>query len=227
MNKRSLIPDFFTSSNLGFGVLSIILTAHGEIQWAALCILGSLFCDAMDGRTARALGVSGDFGKELDSLSDVVSFGTASAFLIYTVALKDLGWIGVIPAIFYAVCGGLRLARFNLNTTVVHGYFQGMPIPNGGCLFATFALSGVHIPGPVAAIAVIIVGYLLVSKVHHPDFKGQSADILHKSALIAALVIHIVLLFVLGWRFIFCTPFIVYIFFGMINTTMNTLAKSK
>jgi CDP-diacylglycerol--serine O-phosphatidyltransferase len=224
---KSWIPCFFTSSNLGFGLLCIILTAQGEITWAALCIIGSLLCDAMDGRSARALGVSGDFGKELDSLSDVVSFGTASAFLIYTVALKDLGWIGVIPALFYAACGGLRLARFNLNTTVVHGYFQGMPIPNGGCLFAMFALSGVHIPSPLAAIIVMIVGYLLVSKVHHPDFKGQSADVLHKSALAASIIIGLILMFILGWRLIFCLPFALYIFFGLINTSMNMFAKAK
>lgn len=222
---KSLIPDFFTSSNLGFGVLSIILTAQGEIMWAALCILGSLFCDAMDGRTARALGVNGEFGKELDSLSDVVSFGTASAFLIYTVALKDLGWIGVVPAIFYAACGGLRLARFNLNTTVVHGYFMGMPIPNGGCLFATFALSGVHIPSWIAAIIVILVGYDLVSKVHHPDFKGQSADVLHKSALAIAIILGAIVLALVDWHLIICMPFALYIVFGLINTAMNTVGK--
>jgi CDP-diacylglycerol--serine O-phosphatidyltransferase len=222
---KSLIPDFFTSSNLGFGVLSIILTAQGEIMWAALCILGSLFCDAMDGRTARALGVNGEFGKELDSLSDVVSFGTASAFLIYTVALKDLGWIGVVPAIFYAACGGLRLARFNLNTTVVHGYFMGMPIPNGGCLFATFALSGVHIPSWIAAIIVLLVGYDLVSKVHHPDFKGQSADVLHKSALAIAIILGAIVLALVDWHLIICMPFALYIVFGLINTAMNTVGK--
>lgn len=77
------------------------------------------------------LGVAGEFGKELDSLSDVVSFGAASAFLIYTYSLQTLGWVGAIPAIIYAALGGIRLARFNLNTGVVHGYFQGMPIPNG------------------------------------------------------------------------------------------------
>lgn len=224
---KSLVPNFFTSSNLGFGLLCIILTAQGEYRWAALCILGSLFSDAMDGRSARALGVSGEFGKELDSLSDVVSFGTASAFLIYTVALKDLGWIGVIPALFYAVCGGLRLARFNLNTTVVHGYFQGMPIPNGGCLFATFVLSGVHLPAPLVAVIVLLVGYDLVSKIHHPDFKGQSADVLHKSALAVCLVIGAVLMFVLGWKIVFCLPFALYILFGLINTSINTFAKSN
>jgi CDP-diacylglycerol--serine O-phosphatidyltransferase len=222
---KSLVPNFFTSSNLGFGVLSIILTAKGDLFYGALCILGSLVADALDGRSARALGVSGEFGKELDSLGDVVSFGTASAFLIYTAALQELGWIGALAAIIYAVCGGLRLARFNLNTTVVHGYFMGVPIPTGGCLFATFVLSGVHIPAGLAAVLVVIMGYLLVSKVHNPDFKGKSADVLHKSALVAALVIGVVLMYVAGWQIIVCLPFALYVVFGLINTAINTFGK--
>ena len=222
---KSLIPNAFTSGNLGFGVLSIILTAQGALKLAAFCILGSLFCDAMDGRSARALGVSGEFGKELDSLADVVSFGTASAFLIYTAALHELGWIGVIPAIFYAVCGGLRLARFNLNTTVVHGYFMGMPIPNGGCLIATYVISGVHLPAALIAVLVFLVGYDLVSKVHHPDFKGKSADVLHKSALVIAVVLGLAAMYTAGWQLVFCMPFALYIVFGLINTSMNGFAK--
>ena len=126
---KNVIPCLFTSGNLSFGVLSMIMTLHGLYTWAGVCILLAMVCDACDGRSARALGVAGDFGKELDSLSDVVSFGAASAFLIYSYSLQSLGWIGAIPAIIYAALGGIRLARFNLNTGVIHGYFQGMPIP--------------------------------------------------------------------------------------------------
>lgn len=139
---KNVIPCLFTSGNLSFGVLSMIMTLHGLYTWAGVCILLAMVCDACDGRSARALGVAGDFGKELDSLSDVVSFGAASAFLIYSYSLQSLGWIGAIPAIIYAALGGIRLARFNLNTGVIHGYFQGMPIPNGGCLIATYVISG-------------------------------------------------------------------------------------
>lgn len=119
----------------------MIMTLHGMFTAAGICILLAMACDACDGRSARALGVAGEFGKELDSLSDIVSFGAASAFLIYTYSLQELGWIGVVPAIIYAALGGIRLARFNLNTGVIHGYFQGMPIPNGGCLIATYVIS--------------------------------------------------------------------------------------
>ena len=131
---KKIIPCLFTSGNLSFGVLSMMMTLHGEYVWAGICILLAVVCDACDGRSARALGVAGEFGKELDSLSDVVSFGAASAFLIYTYSLQSLGWIGAIPAIIYAALGGIRLARFNLNTGVVHGYSKA-------CRFQTAAAS--------------------------------------------------------------------------------------
>ena len=218
---KKIIPCLFTSGNLSFGVLSMMMTLHGEYVWAGICILLAVVCDACDGRSARALGVAGEFGKELDSLSDVVSFGAASAFLIYT--LQTLGWVGAIPAIIYAALGGIRLARFNLNTGVVHGYFQGMPIPNGGCLIATFVISGAVLPAWLVAILVVLLGYNLVSQVHHPDFKGASPDVLHKSALAIAVIIGALVLYV-DWHLVITLPFLLYIIFGLVNTAMNVAA---
>lgn len=222
---RNVIPCMFTGGNLGFGVLSMMMTLHGEFIWAGVCILLSLVCDACDGRSARALGVAGEFGKELDSLSDVVSFGAATGFLSYAYALQELGWIGAVPAILYAVLGGLRLARFNLNTTVIHGYFQGMPIPNGGCMVATYviasSLSGVQLPAWLLAIIVLLLGYHLVSKVHNPDFKGASPDVLHKSALLIAVILGLIVLYLTHIYYIIIMPFFLYIIFGLVNTAMN------
>lgn len=220
---KKIIPCLFTLGNLSFGVLSMMMTLHGEYVWAGICILLAVVCDACDGRSARALGVAGEFGKELDSLSDVVSFGAASAFLIYTYSLQSLGWIGAIPAIIYAALGGIRLARFNLNTGVVHGYFQGMPIPNGGCLIATFVISGAVLPAWLVAILVVLLGYNLVSQVHHPDFKGASPDVLHKSALAIAVIIGALVLYV-DWHLVITLPFLLYIIFGLVNTAMNVAA---
>ena len=220
---KKIIPCLFTSGNLSLGVLSMMMTLHGEYVWAGICILLAVVCDACDGRSARALGVAGEFGKELDSLSDVVSFGAASAFLIYTYSLQSLGWVGAIPAIIYAALGGIRLARFNLNTGVVHGYFQGMPIPNGGCLIATFVISGAVLPAWLVAILVVLLGYNLVSQVHHPDFKGASPDVLHKSALAIAVIIGALVLYV-DWHLVITLPFLLYIIFGLVNTAMNVAA---
>lgn len=222
---RNAIPCIFTAGNLAFGVLSMMMTLNGEFVWAGVCILLAMVCDACDGRTARALGVAGDFGKELDSLSDVVSFGAASGFLLYTYSLQELGWIGAVPALLYAVFGGLRLARFNLHTTVVHGYFEGMPIPNGGCLIATYviasSLSGFAVPAWLLGILLLLLGYHLVSKVHNPDFKGASPDVLHKSALGITIVIGIIILYVTHIYLLITMPFLLYIIFGLINTAMN------
>ena len=220
---KKIIPCLFTSGNLSFGVLSMMMTLHGEYVWAGICILLAVVCDACDGRSARALGVAGEFGKELDSLSDVVSFGAASAFLIYTYSLQTLGWVGAIPAIIYAALGGIRLARFNLNTGVVHGYFQGMPIPNGGCLIATFVISGAVLPAWLVAILVVLLGYNLVSQIHHPDFNGASPDVLHKSALAIAVIIGALVLYV-DWHLVITLPFLLYIIFGLVNTAMNVAA---
>ena len=225
MTMKNVIPYILTAGILGFGVLSIIQTAQGNLNIGALCILLAMVCDALDGRTARALGVQGEFGKELDSLSDCVSFGAATGFLIYTYALRDLGWIGMVPPILYACLGGIRLARFNLNTTVIHGYFQGMPIPNGGCIVATYVLSGVHLPSWIIAIIVLALGYHLVSKVHNPDFKGASPDVLHKSALAIAIICGLLVLALIDWHLILIMPFFLYIIFGLVNTCMN-MAKA-
>jgi CDP-diacylglycerol--serine O-phosphatidyltransferase len=150
---KKVIPCLFTSGNLGFGVLSIMLTSQGYLTWGAVCILLAMVCDALDGRTARALGVQGEF-RQGTGFPVGLSYplGRRRDFLIYSYSLHELGWIGMIPPVLYACCGGLRLARFNLNTTVVHGYFQGMPIPNGGCIVATYVLSGVHLPAWIIAI---------------------------------------------------------------------------
>ena len=205
---KKVIPCLFTSGNLCFGVLSMILSSQGNFFWGALCIFFAMLCDAMDGRSARALGVSGEFGKELDSLSDCVSFGAASAFLMYNYTLHTLGWIGVIPVLIYSALGGIRLARFNINTATVHGYFEGMPIPNGGCLFATYVLSGVMLPAPLIAVLVVLVGYDLVS------------DVLHKSALIITLLIGAAVV-IYDWHLALTLPFGLYIVYGLINTAMN------
>lgn len=225
---KSVVPCLFTAGNLGFGVLSMIMTLHGFYLWAGVCILMAMFCDACDGRVARALGVAGEFGKELDSLSDVVSFGAASAFLIYAYALQYLGWLGAIPAIVYACLGGIRLARFNLTTSDIHGYFEGMPIPNGGALIATYVIaaeySRVILPSWLLGILVFLLGLHLVSHIHNPNFKEKSPDKLQLPALIATLVIGALILWLVDWHLVITMPFFLYIVFGLLNTAINYAA---
>lgn len=173
MNK-SIIPNLFTSANLAFGVLGITLSATNNTFCAAICILLSLVADGLDGRVARALGVAGPMGRELDSLSDVVGFGVAPAYMLYMKELYGLGWIAYVPLLAFAVLGAFRLARFNIKTDEVHGYFEGLPIPAAGCLAATYVLCGVSVPQFVLVVCMIGIGLLMVSEVKYPDFKGKS-----------------------------------------------------
>lgn len=223
MNK-SIIPNFFTGSNLAFGVLSITFSAQGNFNAAAWCILFSLLADALDGRTARALGVSGPFGRELDSLADVVGFGVAPAFMIYARELSELGWVGYIPLLVFAVLGGFRLARFNIMTTEIKGFFQGLPIPTAGCTCAAYVLSGVFFPLPVVMVAMVALGFLMVSEIHYPDFKGQAADVMNKGAIGFVAVAGLYLLWwdMHTWMLL---PFVLFTFFGIVNTALNRMRK--
>ena len=127
MNYRRMVPNSISGLSMVLGVLSIYLSMDGEFSWAAIFIILAVLADSCDGRAARLLGVSGEFGKEMDSICDVCSFGMAPAVLIYTYGLTDLGLWGQIISSLFTFGAGLRLARFNVNTSVVSGYFEGMP----------------------------------------------------------------------------------------------------
>ncbi|MDY3868538.1 MAG: CDP-diacylglycerol--serine O-phosphatidyltransferase [Pyramidobacter sp.] len=169
---RNNIPNMITSGNLLCGMLSLILVVRGYYLPAAWMIPFAVFFDFMDGKVARAMGVSSDFGVEFDSLGDVVSFGVAPAILLYAVSLKTIpGAFGAVVAAFFALCGALRLARFN----VVHrpGPFQGLPIPAGGLFLVSFVLGGVisAVPSWLMALIAFAVGFLMISSVPYGNLK--------------------------------------------------------
>lgn len=223
MNK-SIVPNGFTSVNLSCGVLGIAFSANGLYSYAAICVLLSLLADAFDGRTARALGVSGPFGRELDSLADVVAFGVSPAFMMYCAFFKDLGLIGYIPLLVYSVLGAGRLARFNIMTTEVKGYFQGLAIPTGGCLCATYVLSGVEMPVYVLYVLMLLIAYLLVSEVKYPDFKGKGALKIQRVAIMLTVALGASAI-AYDWHTWPVLPFALYTAFGLINEIINSVQK--
>ena len=180
---KSLIPNLCTSLNLFFGMCSIICTYHSDYFYASVFILIALIADGMDGRIARALNATSELGKEMDSLCDLGSFGIAPAFLAYAFCLHNFDKLGGAAAIIFALCGMWRLARFNVNTDVVHGYFMGLAIPAGGCLVAstTMLFLAFNIQpenyGLVYPVTIMVIAYLMVSHVHYPDFKGDGEKI--------------------------------------------------
>lgn len=224
MSKRYM-ANVCTASNIMCGTLSLVLTVHAQYMWAATAILAALVFDAMDGRVARHFGVANDFGRELDSLCDVVSFGVAPGLLLYSWQLHAAPWgLGVLAALMYAVCGAMRLARFNLSTDVIHGFFMGLPIPTAGCLAATYVLSGVRLPELLVAPVAMLIAWMMVSGVHYPNFKEKSPDPIQMKAVAATLIIGACLLWWDGdlWPFV---PFLMYFIFGILNTCWNRLAR--
>ena len=217
--KKNWIPNFFTSLNLVFGVFAIIAVFNADFTLAAYFVVGAVVADSFDGRVARYLGVSGDFGKELDSLCDLGSFGVAPAIIAYVFMLKDFGWIGACVAAFFACCGAFRLARFNVNASTVKGYFMGLPIPAGGAVVATFVMMQYRAPGWFFPLFVTVVGYLMVSTVKYPDFKGKGDKIKPVPVILTLAAVGALLLFRPdGWLFAPCLAFML---FGPINSLFS------
>ena len=168
---RMIIPNMITSGSVFCGVSSIILTSHGKLLPAAALICFAVFFDVMDGRVARSLGGGSHFGEELDSLADAISFGVAPAFLVYSAYIgPDTGIWGPLAASFFALCGVLRLARFNV-THVPAGPFQGLPIPAGGLTLAAMVIAGAPVTPLVAICAMCFIGALMVSSVPYCNAK--------------------------------------------------------
>ncbi|MFQ9935111.1 MAG: CDP-diacylglycerol--serine O-phosphatidyltransferase [Phascolarctobacterium faecium] len=177
MNYRRIIPNSISALSLTFGVLSIFDTFEGNFSRAAIFIILAVIADSMDGRAARFLGVGGgEFGKELDSLCDLGSFGVAPAILIYQYGMTDLGLLGKLIASIFTICGAMRLARFNVNVGEVKGYFQGMPIPAGACVLATYVLSGYSFSTYFVAILTFVIGCIMYSNVKFSGFKGKGTQ---------------------------------------------------
>lgn len=165
---KKFIPNIVTLSNLGFGVTSLWFTMDGNYKEAAIAILFAMVLDGMDGRLARRFKVSSDFGKELDSLSDLVSFGVAPALLTFGAVLTAYGYWGLLISIAFALCGAIRLARFNILNIKTH--FVGVPITFAGPLMAIFVLLSNRLPLVFYPIASIALSYLMISNIRVPKY---------------------------------------------------------
>jgi CDP-diacylglycerol--serine O-phosphatidyltransferase len=173
----SILPSLFTTGNLFLGFWAIVHTIHGQYAQAAPLIFWAILLDVLDGRIARMTGTTSEFGAELDSLADVVSFGVAPALLAYSWGFGTLPRVGWLVAFLFVVCGALRLARFNVQKSSVDGrYFVGLPIPAAAAPVA--ALVNVS-PAPVDEKThavlwlslLIVLAFLMVSTFRYTSFK--------------------------------------------------------
>ena len=161
-----MIPSIFTLANLLFGFLALIWVIEGNFTLAAAMILLSVLMDSLDGKVARRLSVSSDFGKELDSLSDLVSFGVAPAILTYQAILQPqqplfVRYIGLGIAVGFALCGAVRLARFNMLNITTH--FVGVPITFAGGFMALLMFLRNMMPWYIYPASMVILAFLMVS----------------------------------------------------------------
>jgi CDP-diacylglycerol--serine O-phosphatidyltransferase len=174
----SILPSLFTTGNLFLGFWSIIKTLQGNYVDAAPLILWAIVLDMLDGRIARLTGTTSDFGGELDSLADAISFGVAPALLAYRWAFESTPRAGWLAAFLFVMCGVLRLARFNVQKHAVDGrYFIGLPIPAAAGQVAAVVY---FFPAPLASRAeaavgiagVIVLSFLMVSTMRYQSFKN-------------------------------------------------------
>ena len=139
---KAIVPSFFTLMNLFCGFIAIVQIAEGQLQNGAWLIVFAAVFDALDGFMARLTISNSAFGIELDSLSDVVSFGVAPGFLLYHFSLNGLQAPGLILAALPALCGAIRLARFNIDAKIVESdKFRGLPIPVQALMIVGFFLT--------------------------------------------------------------------------------------
>jgi len=165
---KKFIPNIITLLNLGFGLTSLWFTMQGLHKEAAVSILLAMVLDGMDGRLARRFNVTSEFGKELDSLCDLVSFGVAPSLLLYGSVMYQLGYIGFFITLIFAFCGAIRLARFNVLN--IKDYFVGVPITIAGPLLAILVLLVNSLPVGFYLVASLVLSYLMVSNFKIPKY---------------------------------------------------------
>jgi CDP-diacylglycerol---serine O-phosphatidyltransferase len=166
------LPSLFTIGNLFLGVLAIILVFSDKSETAAVLVIVAMLLDGLDGRVARALNAQSEFGKELDSLSDVVSFGLAPAIIMHQAAFSQFSpsYLAIIITAIFPICGAIRLARFNV-VAGIPGYFIGLPIPAAGGILCTLALFHSDLSIYILLLSTLLLSYLMVSNVKYPNFK--------------------------------------------------------
>ena len=141
-----VLPNLLTTGNLYFGFFSVMKSIQGDFKWAASAIILAGVFDMLDGRVARLTGGTSEFGVQYDSLCDLLSFGMAPAFLMYKFGLNGFGRLGYLLCFLFLACGALRLARFNVQSSIGKGSgdFTGLPIPMAAAVVAAFVATVVE-----------------------------------------------------------------------------------
>ncbi len=172
-----ILPSLFTTGNLLCGYVAIIRSLQGDYEWAALALFIAALLDRVDGWVARLTRTSSDFGVQLDSLSDIISFGMAPALVVYLWGLSQMPKPWSLAPFLYLAAGATRLARFNIQApSQDRRYFVGLPIPAAACVLAAcvfYSPSRVtdRVASGLLALLVVVLGALMVSRLRYRSFK--------------------------------------------------------
>lgn len=230
-----VLPNLFTVTSIFCGFYALTLCAGdatpAQLYQAALAIFFAMFFDGFDGRVARLTKTQSQFGVELDSLADVISFGVVPGMLVYKWALAPLGFLGIFTGFAYASCGALRLARFNvLAQRAPHGgssrFFVGLPIPLAAgmivaMVIAHYGARGGRIPTasqvPIAVI-VLLLSALMVSTVRYRTFKDLRLSRRSLTVFMFICLGGVLIATQLHPAYILVAYFTAYLLFGMVES---------
>ncbi len=172
-----ILPSLFTTGNVFCGFYAFIAVFNDMHYVAAWAIVVAMIFDVLDGRIARMTKTTSAFGVQYDSLADIISFGMAPAFLVYSWVLKPFGRLGWMAAFLFLLCAALRLARFNVTKPDVKGdHFTGLPTPAAAAVIASIVIAfedlfatRVH---PIVMVGVVVtLAFLMVSNIKYPAMK--------------------------------------------------------
>jgi CDP-diacylglycerol--serine O-phosphatidyltransferase len=229
----SVIPNLFTAMNMFSGFFSIISASQGNFIYAGWLIIIAAIFDTLDGVMARLTRSSSELGVQLDSLSDVVSFGVAPSFLLYTTYFNQFEAFGVIISSFPMIAGGFRLARFNVQLVGFDkSYFTGLPIPSSAltivCFILSFYKDGYPEELKIFIIPmVLLLSFLMVSKVKYDTLPKFSLSAIKKNpAIYIAYFIAFVVLIIYRIKGLFFI-FVFMIAFGIFRQIFKYFSNKK
>ena len=196
----SVIPNLFTAINMFCGFLSILSASEGDYNYASWLIFAAAIFDALDGLVARLTNSSSELGVELDSLSDIVSFGAAPSFLLYKTYFYSMDTLGILISAIPLIAGGFRLARFNIQLVgFSKSFFLGLPIPSSALTLASFVLAFYNdgFAEPISDFItplILVLSYLMISNIRYEtlpkiSFKSMKEKPYHFIFLIVSAIL--------------------------------------
>jgi len=236
-NTRVILPNIFTLVGVCIGLSSIKFAFDGKFEISVIAIIIAAIIDGLDGRIARLIKGTSKVGKELDSLTDVISFGVAPAFIMYFWKLNELGRIGWLICLIYVICVALRLARYNVNsgneTSWKDNYFEGIPSPAGGVLVLiplAFSLSELQFVkinyDLIVPFFFIIISFLLISKIPTYSLKRIAVPRSMTIFLLFSIILYFGLLLIYNFNTILVSG-LVYLLFIPVSAIHYYKTKGK